>query len=479
MNRRYHTARRAFLRGAGGILVGLPFLEAFAPKQARAQGGLTRMLVVYSPNGTNSLPEFMPDRTGTNYTFGAETEPLTPYKSKLLVISGLQIKHRTHGGDLHTVGIACMLTGIAGRSDDQFSDNATSVGGGWAGGISVDQEIAKHIGNASRYRSLQFGVASSIRYGNHPIGRISYTGAAQPVAPEESPAAAYARLFADTTTPTAPDMLDANLKRDKSVMDFVIKEFGEVSTIVSAADKHRLDQHVTMLRELERSLGVAPVSNLSSCTSTSFTPDGDPNVPADFPRIAKQQRELLVLALACNLTRVASLQYSYARSLQAFPWLTLSSDHHTMSHEIGGGAGVSAGRGDTEDDRLIRINRWYATELAGLLQSLDSVDEGGATLLDNCVGWWCSDVADGKGHSWTNLRAFLFGSAGGRINTGQHVMYGSEGSNNDPESDAAYGWNNSEPHNKLHVTLLNAFGIPTNTFGDATVGSGPLAGLLK
>jgi len=466
------TARRTFLLGAGGVAVGLPFLESFLPKSARAQSAPTRLVIVYSPNGTNNLPEFMPAVTGPNFTLGTETAPLTPYQKKLLVISGLEIKCPTVPGDQHTSAIAAMLTGVGGMGSDQFSDVATSVGGGWAGGISVDQALAKTIGQTTKYASLQFGVGTSVRYGNHPIGRLSYAGPAQPVAPEDSPAAAYARLFSNTSAPPTPGMLDANLKRDKSVMDFVINEFGAVSSAVSTEDKQRLDQHVSMLREVERSLSVTPTSNLASCTQTMFSAMGDPSAADNFPNVARQQRDLMVLALSCNLTRIATLQYSYARSLQTFSWLNVASDHHTMSHEAvpGGDGAAEAG--------MQKINNWYATELAELLKSLDAINEGGSTLLDNCLGWWCSDVADGKDHNWADLRAFLFGSCGGRVNTGQHVMYGARARAPGGDSDYAYGWNNGEPHNKLLVTLLNAFGVPATTFGTA-LGSGPLTGILK
>ncbi len=478
MNAR-RTARRTFLYGAGGIAVGLPFLETFLPRNARAQSTNTRLVIVYSPNGSNNLAEFMPSGPGADYTFGAETAPLTPYKNKLLVISGLDLKV-AGAGDQHTGAIASMLTGVTSTSDPQFEDVATSVGGGWASGISFDQELAKTIGQTTKYTSLQFGVETSVRYGNHPIGRLSYAGPAQPIAPEDSPQAAYTRLFSNTVTPPAPGMIDANLKRDKSVMDFVIGEFTAVSSAVSADDKQRLDQHVSMLREVERGLSVTPVSNLASCTQTMFTADGDPSAADNFPNVAKQQRDLMVLALSCNLTRIASLQYSYARSLQTFAWLNLVDDHHTLSHASGSGAGVLGGRVGIDDTAGIsKMNLWYASELAELLKRLDAVNEGGSTLLDNCLGWWCSDVAGGKDHNWANLRAFLFGSAGGRVNTGQHIMFGSETGKPAGDSDASYGWNNSEPHNRLHVTLLNAFGVPATTFGAPNTGSGPLAGILK
>jgi len=457
------TTRRRFLKAAGGIAVGLPFLEALTPRNARAATPESRFIVIYTPNGSNNLALFQPQGLGANFTLGTESEPVLPYKSKLLALTGVDMQSATAGdvGDQHAVGMGHMLTA---RSYPVDPTLATAEGDkdypvGFANGISVDQEIANAIGVNSRYKSLQFGVQTSVRYGNHPFSRMNYAGPAQPVSPEDSPLAAYNRLFSSVSTP--PGMLDAGLARRRSVLDYVLKEFEAVNSSVPAADKVRLDQHLSMIREVERGLQAGGVGGPVSCDQAAgITPIADHNLHANFPAVAKQQADLLVLALACGLTRVASLQYSYARSLERLEWVstqscapcgTITEDHHSISHQ-GGDA--------KSDAQMAVINRWYAEQVAYLVGRLDAVNEGSATLLDNSLAFWCSEISYASNHSYTDIRAFLFGTAGGKIKTGQHLAF--EG----------------VAHNLLHVTFLNAMGVPATSFGDSGFGNGPLPGIL-
>lgn len=462
----HSSSRRRFFQAAGGIAVGLPFLESLSPRQARAAGGQSRFVVVYSPNGSNNLDLFMPQGAGANFTLGTESAPVLPFKSKLLALSGVDMQSATAGdiGDQHAVGMGHMLTARSYTIDPNLAqaEQETDYPVGFANGISIDQEIANAIGAASRFKSLQFGVQTSVRYGNHPFSRMTYAGPTQPISPEDSPAAAYNRIFAGVSnTPPVPGMLDANLARRRSVIDYVIKEFETVNAAVPADDKIRLDQHLSMIREVERSLLAGATAGPVSCDqAAAFMPIADHTLHANFPTVGKQQADLLVLALSCGLTRVASLQYSYARSNERLEWVNtaecgacgnITSDHHSISHE---------GGDPKSDAQMAVINRWYAEQVAYLIGKMDSVNEGGSTLLDNSLAFWCSEVSYASNHGYNNIRAFLFGTAGGKINTGQHLAF------------------TSEPHNKLHVALLNAMGVPATTFGDSGFGSGPLAGVL-
>lgn len=466
------STRRKFLKAAGGIAVGLPFLESFASRRASAAAGESRFVVVFTPNGTDNFAEFMPQGTGANFTLGRETAPVLPFKNKLLALSGLDMQSADGGvGDQHAVGMGNMLTarGFAVDLTLPGADGPVATVDdypvGFASGISIDQEIAKAIGGSSPYKSLEFGVQTSVRYGNHPFTRMSYAGPLQPVSPEDSPLAAYNRLFSGLSgTPGMPGMLAENLKRRRSVVDYVIKEFERVNASVSADDKLRLDQHLGMIREVERSLQVQAGGGSVSCDrAAAFVPIAEHNLHANFPTVGKQQADLMVLALSCGLTRVASLQYSYARSLERLEWINtadcgacggpITGDHHTLSHDGGGGNAKA-------EAVMSTINRWYAEQVAYLLARMDAVSEGGATLLDNSVAFWCSEISYAASHDYTNIRAFLFGSAGGKIKTGLHLPF------------------THEPHNRLYVTLLNAMGVPATSFGASETGGAALPGIL-
>jgi len=240
----------------------------------------------------------------------------------------------------------------------------------------------------------------------------------------------------------------------------VLKEFETVNASVPAADKVRLDQHLSMIREVERGLQAGGAGGPVSCDQAAgITPIADHLLHTNFPAVGKQQADLLVLALACGLTRVASLQYSYARSIERLEWVstqgcgpcgTIELDHHTISH--------------TEDSmsnaQMAVMNRWYAEQVAYLVGRLDAVNEGSSTLLDNSLAFWCSEVSYAATHTFKNIRAFLFGTAGGKIKTGKHLDFA------------------GAAHNKLHVTFLNAMGVPATSFGDSGFGNGPLSGIL-
>jgi hypothetical protein len=158
------------------------------------------------------------------------------------------------------------------------------------------------------------------------------------------------------------------------------------------------------------------------------------------------------MALACDLTRVASLQWSSAQSGITHTWAAASAGHHTLSHE---------GTSDTDaKNQLIGIDNWYAKQLAYLADKLDSLPEGEGSVLDNTVVLWTSEVAVGNTHSFLSLPLVLVGSAGGALRTGQHFDAG------------------GRSHNDLLVTLMNAVGATATSFGDDVYNTGPIDGLL-
>jgi hypothetical protein len=460
-----NVTRRAILRATGGIAVGLPFLESF-PKRAHAQAALPRFVVAFTPNGSNSLEKFHPQGAGANFTLGYESEPVLPFKSKLLAITGVNMASADAGdvGDQHAVGMGHMLTARTYSVDPTLvqADGNTEYPVGFANGISVDQAIANAIGAGSRYKSLEFGVQTSVRYGNHPFSRMIYAGPVQPVSPEDSPMAAYTRLFGGGVPQGGgdPAVVAENLLRRRSVIDFVMSEYQALNAAVPAADRERLEQHLTFLRQLEQGLESSASGPVACDQANRFSPIANHNLHENFPTVGRQQADLLVFALACGLTRVASLQYSYARSAERLEWIdtsgcsacgALTRTHHGISHEAGN---------ERSDAQMSIINRWYSQETAYLLSRMDTVDEGGSTLLDNSLVFWCSEIAFSSDHTYDNIRAFLFGSAGGKIRTGQHLAV------------------NNQSHTKLHVAMMNAVGVNTNTFGDPQFGTGALAGVL-
>jgi len=185
MNQRAKLARRGFLQGAAGVSLALPLMPSLGCSKAsssaaeigRASQAATafpkRFLVFYMPNGNIELPK-------TLDFAGSILEPLTPFKNKLIVLSGLDLSvHNQPPGEPHQQGMA-FLTGRELNKGNQVGGDGTLAG--WGSGISVDQEIANTIGKDSPHKSLHFGVQSTAYGGTEVRTVISYTGSDQPIA---------------------------------------------------------------------------------------------------------------------------------------------------------------------------------------------------------------------------------------------------------------------------------------------------------
>jgi hypothetical protein len=171
----------------------------------------------------------------------------------------------------------------------------------------------------------------------------------------------------------------------------------------------------------------------------------------NYPAVAKVQTDLLVAALACDQTRIASLQFSHSVSDIPMPWLSIGTGHHTLSHTPDTDAVSQAA--------LVSINTWYATQFAYLLHGLDAVTESdGTTLLDNCMVIWINELSKGNVHSHQPLPVVIAGKLGGALNTGRVLSFSPQ-----------------QPHNNFLVTVANLMGTNITTFGDPTFCTGPLS----
>jgi len=321
MSRRLH--RRSLLRGAAGVAVALPFLEAMLPRGARAQAATPplRFGVFFSANGVIEA-DWVPKGGETDFTLSTALAPLLPHRQDIVVLHGLNNESSyLQEGNPHDLAMAHMLTGM--RMQGSMFGRAGHILDGTAGGPSIDQALAKAIGNDTKLRSLELGVQSTISDLEPMVTRMSYGGPNDPRTPLDDPKQVFTRLFGDTLASQAE--IDALHKRRRSVLDAVLVEFNSVNATLGYDDKQKLERHATAIRDIERQLDLGGTTN-PSCKVPSGPPnvdvkvfdctrDGRPNkCLTGFPEIGKAQMDLMVLALACDLTRVASLQWSTAES---------------------------------------------------------------------------------------------------------------------------------------------------------------------
>jgi hypothetical protein len=451
-------SRRTVLRGAGGIAIALPLLEAMLPRRSHAFGGEgfpNRFVVVFSPNGTIQ-ERWTPIGSATDYTFvdAANPDPLRilaplePHKADLLVIEGLDMQSRGHGpgGNGHDMGMGHMLTANVLVEGPSGYGEFSHLPDGSVAGPSIDQAVADVIAGTTPYRSLEFGVDSYLDTARQLTSRMCYRGPFEVLPPENDPVANFDRLFLELDADEA-EVAALRAKR-RSVLDKVGDDFEKLNVKLGSADRMKLEAHLDAIREVEMALenqhGLLP-----GCIQPVQPQEMDYEANDNFPAVGRAQMDLLVMALSCDLTRVASLQWSVAQSGVSFNWLGIGDGHHGMSHE--------ADDNPTIREQLVAINHWYGEQFAYLVQKMKDVDELDGTLLDHSLALWVNEQGNGDLHSPEEIPFVLAGRASGAVEPGRWLTY------------------QDRAHNDLYVSLLRAFGqTDATTFGLAEVCAGPL-----
>jgi hypothetical protein len=436
--------RRNFLRGAAGALVALPFLESLAPRSAQGAVFPKRLVLVHTGNGTIT-EAWRPTGTETTFTLGPILKPLAPYKSKLLILDGVNNEVRkVSAGAAHQAGMGSLWSGEGVLEGNLFPGGGGKICG-WGGGITIDRHIAQKVGQTTALSSLELGMLvqeSQIRT------RMTYDGPELPVPPECDPVKAFDRIFGDLTA--EPEALQRLREERKSILDTVGQDYQSLQPRLGSEDRLKVDAHLDAIREIEQMLEKATGSLGGNCQLPEVGAALDPKAQKNMPALGKVMMDLLAMALACDLTRVGSLIWAGATNSVVHTWLGMSTSHHQLSH----------GTDDASKQKLIAINTWYAEQFAYLLGKLQAVPEGAATLLDNTVVAWGNELGVGQTHSRTDIPFVLAGSCGGYFQTGRYLKY----------TDA---W-----HNDLLVSLCNAMDVSVNKFGNPDFCKGPLSKLV-
>lgn len=463
-------SRRMFLRSTTGGLLAIPLLSDIPGARAQTlPPSPKRLVVIFTPNGTIT-DAWKSSGSGESFQLGEIlAAPLAAHKKDIVVVPNLDMTAALEGpdGDPHGVGIGCMLTGTEVLGGTLFKSGSSGPGSGWPGGKSVDQHIADKIGGSTRFRSLEFSIK---RAAGTIWTRMSYRGPGEPVTPYDDPQVAFDAIFGDIGADVAVVARRKALR--KSVLDGVMGEFSALSTSLSGADKRKVEAHLASIRDIEsRLLGMGAASNgclaparpgLSASEEVLRNDEGkevmDSSAHEDVPQRQIVWRQLMVAALACDLTRVTSFIMAPSRSDIFLKWLNLpgpSTSHHAYSH-------MDNSYDSASGKALVAINQWYAGQIANIITDMKAVREGTGSLWDNSLLCWTNEVGIGIKHTHTNIPYLLAGSAGGIIKTGQTL-------NIPPKT----------PHNSLLISLCNAMGLPDTTFGNPKYCvKGPLPGLL-
>lgn len=419
--------RRSVLRDLGISAASLPFLAGLPSLQAAtASKRKQRLIVVFTPNGT--LPnQFFPDEPGRLCDLKPILQPLEAFREQMLILRGVHNKIRGDG-DGHMRGMSCMLTGIELLPGNIQGGSDTPAG--WAGGISIDQEIRNFLqkdpATATRFGSLEFGVAVPDRA--DPWTRMVYAGADKPLAPIDDPYRMLNKLYGQ--------------QKDNATLAKILDEVGDdlhrVSRKVSAEDQQRLKDHLELVRSLESDLKKAGEQEL-----VHPEPELDPNIELindNTPEISRMQIDLLVNALSNDMARVASLQYMRSVGQARMRWLDVNEGHHSLSHE--------PDKNQSAQDKLLRINTWFAEEIAHLATKLAETPEpgGDGNMLDHTTILWTNELGKGNSHTPNDIPFVMIGGGAG-FEMGHFHQF----------KDVA--------HNRLHLALAKSFGHELKTFG--------------
>ncbi len=390
-----NVSRRRFLRGVslttGALIrVGLPPLAAMFNSNGTAYTKSAiepRLLFWFNGNG---IPEryWIPTETGSDYELSPCLSPLESFRNDFHVISGIDnpAARASGPGNTHHKSGSGMMTG-------------TPYTGRGAGGPSFEQVLAPKIGMNTRFRSIQVGVGQE-SHGENIHRNMSWAAADRALPPEMIPQNLFDRLFGVRD--------ESWVGRKKSVLDAVQADVADLKPALGQADKHRLDEHLTAVRDLERA-----VASLPPDYGKNLKEPEDISDLTDYPRIAKIQSDLVVHAFASGQTRVASYMLTKCQSLMRFPWLGLTTlRHHDYTHTNAGTPG---------SQRIMRdITKWHVEEFAYFLGKLKATPEGAGNLLDNTLCVYVHEHAEANPHKDNGLAVILAGHVGG-MKTGMHT----------------------------------------------------------
>ena len=415
-----HLSRRALLRGAG-VTLALPLLESMIPagmRTAAAAGApRARLACVYIPHGC-IMNRWVPTATGRGFELQPILKPLEPYRDRLNIVSGLKLPAAYVGESSaaanHGRSSQCWLT----CTPQDTGPTPTSA----------DQVAARQIGQGTPLPSLELALEAG--------ASIAYLSPQTPLPMETNPRVVFERLLGDGSTPAERA---ARQRQLSSLLDSVTGEVAALKRDLPGADRERLDRYLTDVRELERRLALAADSPLASIE----VPDKPNGIPADFEEHAMLMFDLLALAWAADLTRVATFMVSRELSNRVYPKSGVTEGFHNASHHSEIPANI---------DRLARLNEYHTrTTIAYFLRKLASTPDGGGSLLDHSLIVYGSGMANPNQHDHDPLPILLAGGGVGRLAGGRHLR-------------AADG----TPFANLLVSVLNKLDVHVDSFGDST-----------
>jgi Protein of unknown function (DUF1552) len=438
-----HLPRRTFLKGMGAAIA-LPMLDAMTPALS-AMSGMTRsaaqsplrLAFTYVPNGI-TMADWTPKGAGAAFELSRVMQPMAPFRQDMSILSGLAHRNGMALGDGpgdHARAAASYLTGVHPRK---------TAGADIQNGVSVDQIAAQHIGSATRFASLELGCDDSRTVGNCDSGyscaytnSLAWRGPSTPMPPETNPRLVFERLFGDIDTSLTPEARARRLRYRRSILDLVGERTTELSATLGPADKRKLDEYLSSIREIEQRIERAE-KDLTGLTPAIDKPTGIPVLYADYINL---MFDLQLIAFQTDMTRVVTMMMGREGSMRTYPEIGVPDPHHPLTHH----------RGNVEwIERVTKVNELHMQLFAGFIAKMKATPDGDGSLLDHSVVIYGSGLSDGNRHTHEDLPVMLVGK-GGNFKLGHHITY--------PQG---------TPMTNLYLTLLDRMGVQPEKLGDST-----------
>ncbi len=426
--------RRDFAMAAGLGALFAPYVRLITPSEAQTALGPAKYLFIFFTNGTEPAVWSPRGSTNSSIVHSQMTEPLAPLNDNLVLVERLD-----------SMGTANSHGGPGGLTGAAFSGKPL---------ISVEQYVSDQLRNSgvnTQIPNLVLGGVSS-------EAQSTFYRDNRPITPIFSPSAAYAAIFGgggyDFSGDSSEPPAQARLRRRKSMLDALNGELTALSKTLGAQERAKLEAHAQSLRQMEERLAQQEdLLNNPEPVAVQCTTPSDPGTGSEALLNSVLHMDLAINAFACDLTRVAAVQFGHHQSTQ----VSLS--------EVGTPGDWHNGflHSDNPRTRLLNLERWLAQQFvaaAGKLKETPAPD-GNGSLFDQTLMIWARDMGDAVSHNGTDMRFVLSGGAGGYLRTGGSYIDGA-----------------GQAHSKVLFNVLEAMGIgDPSGLGDDTTDREPLAEL--
>jgi hypothetical protein len=434
-----HLSRRTMLRGLGATIA-LPLLDSMVPAltalSRTAAAPVRRLGVFYVPNGM-SMPYWFPKAEGSLTELPPTLRSIGPFKQNVLLCGNLddEAAKAVKGGGDHARAAGTFLTCVPYK---------LTTGADVEAGVSMDQLAARELGKETQLASLELSIEANYMLGACDAGAscvytntIAWRTPTTPLPPENDPRALFERLFG-TTGSTDPAVRLSRMRRDRSILDAVTDELGDVGRVVGPGDRAKIDEYLEAVRDVERRITLAEKQNARELPLVE-QPLG---VPADYGQHARLMMDLLALAYQSDLTRISTFMLGREISNRAYPEIGISDSHHPLSHHQDKPINL---------ERLHKINEYHFQQFAYLVEKLSGLKDGNGSVLDSSLFLYGAAISDSNTHFHEDLPIALVAGKTTGIKGDRYVK-------------APKG----TPIANLYLTLLDKLGVRMDKFGDST-----------